>query len=409
MDHQKDIQILKKERSDVLSHLDANYKTLEDEVYNTKMQRVEAIDAQILKAETIEKHQSKNMVNPMAQTTDGRKSLESFDFSRFLRNAVNKNAQEGVEAEVITEQKAFMKNAGLEASGMSLPFEVFNAHTAGAANNGAELVETIKTGKFIDALQPYSVLTPLGANILTGLSGNLEIGAITNPVNPGVKTETADADDYTATIVSRSLNPTRGAVETTFSQTLLANTSYNVQQILSRHLLSGVTRRAESHAMAEVIASAGTTVAIGTNGGALTYAKSVELLNSLSAANSSGLNNAFVTNSKVRSAGMQIALDTGSGRFLWEHTTPNLFLGNRALVTNYAPATLSKGSADGTLSALVYGDFSSLTVGFWGGLNIVLDEITLATTGQIRLIVNFFHDSVVEVPENFGVIKDIIA
>lgn len=408
MDTQKQIQNLRTERSEILANLEASLNTVTDEVYNSEMQKVEAIEANIKRVEGLEKAKNKDMLNPTATTKSERNALNEFSLARFLKNAVDQRPQDGAEADVIDRQKQFMRDAGLQASGLSIPFEVFNAASAGAANNGAELVETIKSNRFIDALQPYSVLTPLGANILTGLSGNIEIGAITNPVSPTAKTETANADDYTPTIVSRALNPGRGAVETTFSQTLLHNTSYNVQQILSRHLLSGVMRRAESQAMAEVIANAGTTVAMGTNGAALTYAKSVELLNALNAANSNGTNNAFVTNSKVRGAAMQIALDSGSGRYLWEHTTPDRFLGNRALVTNYAPSDLAKGTGT-NLSSLVFGDFSSLTVGFWGGLNIVVDEVTAATSGQIRLIINFFHDSVVEVPENFAVIKDIVA
>lgn len=406
MDLNERIQSLKNERSELLNNLEANLDATESADFDAKMSQADDLKAQIEKFEKL--NAEKAVMTPIFDNKDGQNVKASFDFARFIQNGVTGKLQDGAEKEIIDETKDFYRNAGLNASGATLPFELFNAHTAGAANNGAELVETIKSDRFIDALQPYSVLQPLGANILTGLSGNIDFGAITNAAAPGAKGETADADDYTATIVSRSLNPQRGAIETTFSNSLMNNTSYNVRQILSRHLLSGVTRRSEEHAVAEVLANAGTTVAIGTNGGAITYAKAVELMNSLNAANASGTNNAFVTNAKVREAAMKILLDSGSGRYLWEHTTPNQFLGERAVTTNYAPSNLSKGTGS-NLSGLIYGDFTSLTVGFWGGLDIVFDNVTMATSGQLRLIVNFFHDSMVEIPENFGVIKDIDA
>ena len=50
----------------------------------------------------------------------------------------------------------------------------------------------------------------------------------------------------------------------------------------------------------------------------------------------------------------------------------------------------------------VYGDFSNLAIGSWGGVDLTVDPYTKAADGQIRLVVNMFVDAVVLRPEAFA-------
>lgn len=407
MDLKNKVDALKNERSELLKDLEAKHSELSTDEFNEKMAKAEGMKADISKFEKLRAELSEQTMN-VFDTKEAKKAIQGFDFGKAIRNAANGRAQDGAEAEIIAEANNRFVNSGLQASGLALPFEVFNAHSAGAANNGEALISTTK-GDFIESLKKYLVLDGLGVQYLTNLNGNIEFGASTVPAAPTAKTETEASQEYTMTLANRSLIPNRGAVKGIFSKQLMHQTSYNVEEVLRSELLAGMLGRAEEHAIAEVLANAGTTVAMGTNGAALTFAKAIELLNAPSDTNSNGMNNAFITNSAVRAAAQQIALDSGSGRFLWEHTTPRQFLGEQAVVTNHVPSNLSKGTADGTLSAIAYGDFSAVTIGFWGGIDLIVDPYSLANTGQIQLVLNFFHDSVVRQPGNLAVIKDIVA
>jgi len=346
-------------------------------------------------------------VNKHFANNDGKSAIKSFDFKRFLNTAAGRTPLEGAEAEVVSETKKAYENSGLAVDGYTIPTALFNAHAAGTTNAGEELIVTTQ-GDFIRSLKPYSVMIPAGAQVREGLVGILEYGANTTPAEAGSRTEVQAAEDFTMNTVNRTLAPQRGAVKSLFSKSLMLQTSYNIQEEIRSELLAAMMTRIDKHAVIESYTNAGSTVAIGTNGGAITRAKVIELMFAPLKSNSNGLNNSFITNPFVAEAASNIAIDAGSGRFLWNPEVPNSFMGRPAYVTNNVPSNLSKGSASGTLSSLIYGDFSSVTIGMWGGLDLVVDNYTVAETGQIKLVLNFFHDSVVRQPGNLAAINDIL-
>ena len=50
----------------------------------------------------------------------------------------------------------------------------------------------------------------------------------------------------------------------------------------------------------------------------------------------------------------------------------------------------------------VYGDFSNLAIGSWGGVDLTVDPYTKAGDGQVRIVVNMYVDEVVLRPEAFA-------
>jgi hypothetical protein len=83
--------------------------------------------------------------------------------------------------------------------------------------------------------------------------------------------------------------------------------------------------------------------------------------------------------------------------------------GHKVGATSLVPSNITKGSSGATLSAMIYGDFSQLYIGQWGGLELIVDPYTLAASGQIRLVLNAFMDVAIPQPLNFALIKDIVA
>ena len=60
----------------------------------------------------------------------------------------------------------------------------------------------------------------------------------------------------------------------------------------------------------------------------------------------------------------------------------------------YSSTNVGKGVGSGTpfvqSGNLIYGDFSNLVIGQWGGLDLTVDPYTLAAAGKVRVVVNAF-------------------
>ena len=67
---------------------------------------------------------------------------------------------------------------------------------------------------------------------------------------------------------------------------------------------------------------------------------------------------------------------------------------------------LTKGTGT-ALSALIFGNFREMMIGTWGGMDVIADPYSKATSGMVRLITHGFHDIAIRQPKAFAAIKDI--
>jgi HK97 family phage major capsid protein len=145
------------------------------------------------------------------------------------------------------------------------------------------------------------------------------------------------------------------------------------------------------------------TVAIGTNGGALTNTHLAELEEKL------GLNEAdqgkltFICNPKTRRKLKVTSLDSGSGQMVWSPNSRDL-MGYPTICTKDCPSDLDKGEGS-NLSALILGDLSSLSVLQFGGLGITINPFTAYES--VSFHVNAYFDVLVNRAGAFGAIVDI--
>ncbi|MBR4133097.1 MAG: phage major capsid protein, partial [Bacteroidales bacterium] len=93
-----------------------------------------------------------------------------------------------------------------------------------------------------------------------------------------------------------------------------------------------------------------------------------------------------------------------TARFLLEDGKSN---GYDVEWTNLVPSNLTKGSASGSCSAMIFGNWEDLYIGHWGGVDIVIDPYTLAAYGDVRFVLNSWDDCAVVEPKSFAAIKDI--
>lgn len=81
--------------------------------------------------------------------------------------------------------------------------------------------------------------------------------------------------------------------------------------------------------------------------------------------------------------------------------------GYKVFQSSQLPKNLTKGTLSATAHAMVFGNFQDLLIGYYSGLDVLVDPYTGSSAGTVRL--NFFTgmDIAVRHGESFAVCKDI--
>ena len=302
-------------------------------------------------------------------------------------------------------------------------------YVTSTANVGGNIVATdLLAGDFISALRNQSVMLNAGVRTINGLVGDVAI-----PRASGVgstywlSSETTAITFSNSTFDQVSLSPKNLAAIQKHSRQVLLQGTPGIEQLIRDDLRDGLQvamdlgilngSGSSGQPTGIMNASGINSVAIGTNGGAITMDKVVDLETAVmednGAVNTSNVK--YITNAKV--IGALKKLKTSGGEYLYNQDlqaigrggTPATLNGYGVLSTNQVPSNLTKGSSSGVCSALVYGDFSQALVGFWGGgLEITVgedaDDFSKALT-SIRGIMTL--DVAVRNAVSFGKIADI--
>jgi len=98
-----------------------------------------------------------------------------------------------------------------------------------------------------------------------------------------------------------------------------------------------------------------------------------------------------------------VSKDSGSGQFIWTGQEVN---GYSSAASSLVPNDLDKGTSTGVCHAILFGDFSQLIIGQWGAIDLVVDNVTQARTGVLRMVVNGYFDVKARHEAAFAAIKD---
>lgn len=265
----------------------------------------------------------------------------------------------------------------------------------GTPTAGGNLVATdLLAGSFIDLLRNRMVLAQLGASVLDGLTGNIAIPSQTAGASTYWVTEGNPVTESQAAFGQVTMSPKTVGMFTDYSRKTLLQTTPAIEALVRADLANGIAAEidrvgiAGSGSGAEprgVINTAGIgAVAGGTNGAAPTYANMVALEEAVAIANADIGSMAYLTNARMRAQLKLTQVFSGTnGMPVWQGQEVN---GYRAVATNSVPNTLTKGTSVGVCSAIAFGNWSDLLMGFWSGLDLILDPYALATSGGRRIV-----------------------
>ena len=315
------------------------------------------------------------------------------------------------------------QRTGKEARGFYMPSDLNwgqRDQTVSPNSAGGFLVGTDHLAdQFISALYAKLTVGELGARVMTGLKGNVAIPKLSaETTNTAFVAEGGAPTEGAATFAQVTMTPKTLASYVDCSRKLMLQSDPSVEAVLRNDIISQFARKIDSVAIngggsnepSGIIPGvpSGNVVAMGTNGLAPTYAKIVELIKAVDVSNAMGGNPSFLTNPKVVAALRTIAKQSGGaeGNFIMEAASD--ILGYNIASTTLVPSNLAKGTGS-NLSAAIFGDFTNVMLGFWSGVDVVVDTSSLSTSGGTRLA--FFQDLDVGIRrgEGFSVIKDIIA
>ena len=337
-----------------------------------------------------------------------------------LMNAIKGVASgrfEGLEKEVSDE---LARQYGKDARGFFVPTSIFKRDilTSSPANGSNLVPEDHLAGEFVDALRANLVISGLGARMMQGLKGDVAIPALNAKTSVGFVAENnAPGSEGAPTFRQITMSPKTLVQYVDISRKLMMQSDPSVEQIvrddMTRQFASKIDEVAiEGGGANEPTGILGTngigSVALGSNGGAITYASLVELEKEVAIDNALAGNLAYLTNPKVVGAMRQTPRQSSGveGNFILNDT--NTLLGYDVASTTLVPSDLTKGTGS-NLSAAIFGNFSDLMIGMFGGLDVLVDPYTGSSTGATRVALYQDIDVAVRHAESFAAIKDIIA
>lgn len=281
--------------------------------------------------------------------------------------------------------EALAERMGRDPRGLYVPVDVMTR--AMTASNNADLVPTEHlAGMFIESLRPNSVVMTLGATVMDGLEGNVDIPReLTNPVFGWIGDDD-DALDSEGTTGSIKMAPKTLAGAVPMSRRLLKQSSPSVEAVIQRSMLLGAALGLDYGILAGsgtnnepmgVFKLSGANVQTVATPGAPTWDELVGFETKVSSDNALRGSLGYVTTSSVTGNLKTTKKDAGSGRFLMEDSTAN---GYPVAISNQLAA-----------NRMAFGNWSDVLVGLWGIIDVNPDLATKAKSGG--MVLRIFQDA----------------
>lgn len=355
---------------------------------------------------------------PTADIGMSRDDVQRFSLARAIRALANPKdiaAQNAARFEFECSQAAASK-MGKHARGIIVPYDVFKRDlNVGTATAGGNLVATnLLAGDFIALLRDQMVITSLGARMITGLVGNVAIPRQTGGATAYWTPESTAGTESQPAFDQVEMSPKTVTGYVDISRKLMQQSEIVIDSFVQEDLRNALALEIQRVAISGggtnqptgILATAGIgDVAGGTNGALPSWQNIVDLETDVSVANADVGTLAYLTNTKVRGRLKTTSKVSGQNGFVWDDGQSPLN-GYRCGVTNAVASNLTKGSALGICSAIIFGNFSDLIIGMWGGLDMTVDPYSLSTSGTLRVVVHQDVDVAVRHAESFSAMKD---
>ena len=361
-------------------------------------------------------------MKPQVEAADFDHECRQFSIIEAAKGIASGGGLSGREREINQELES---RTGRRTQGFYVPSSSWSqrAYTVGSATGGGNLVETqILEDQFVELLRAKSAVLDK-ATILPGLVGNVVLPTRTaDNTAYWIAGDNADSvTESTGTFGTISLTPKTVGAYTKFSHLMKLQATPEIEQTIRNGIVAKMANAIDialingsgsSNQPLGILGTSGIgSVAIGTNGGAVTLDKMLDLKKEVTVDNGDLETCMYLTNALVENQLAQ--LKDGNSAY---HLSPyGVEIGKQQLasrefvVSNNVPSNLTKGSASGTCSAVLYGNFRDLYVGMWQNVEIMVDPYTDFAKGTTGLRALASLDCGVGHVGSFAAIKDVVA
>jgi HK97 family phage major capsid protein/HK97 family phage prohead protease len=322
--------------------------------------------------------------------------------------------------------RALEQQTGRSARGFMFPANLqMNraSQLAGTANVGGNVVATeLLAEQFVDALRRQLRVAELGATMLPGLVGNVAIPRRTSTQSTYWVAESGTITAAATNFDQVSMTPKTVGALSSWSRILELQSTPAIESLLRADMVSQVASAIDLAAIAGTGASnqprgilntsgIGSVVG-GTNGASVTFDHLADLKREVAIDDADAPTAAFLTNAKIEAKLSKAQATTG--QYLIDPSgvasgAPTTVFGRRFAVSNQVPSNLTKGTASGTCSAVLYGNFADLLIGMWGATDILVNPFgTGYTNGDVEIRIMQTVDIAVRHPESFAAIVDVL-
>jgi HK97 family phage major capsid protein len=256
------------------------------------------------------------------------------------------------------------------------------------SGTGPNLVQTsLLDQSFIEVLRNASVTQQLGARYLNGLVGQVDIPRQTGTTQTywvgesGALTQAEGTFDKVSlrmkTVGALSKMSRQMLIQSTPAIEMLAREDLIAQLALAQDL-AALSGSGSSNQPTGIVNTAGiNSVVGGTNGANLTFDHIIQLKTAPKVANAPLSAMGFALNSK--SVGYLETLKSTTGQYLWSNGggvgdgVPSTLKGQAYAESQQLRSNLTKGSASGICSELIYGNWRELLIAEWGVVELMVN------------------------------------
>ena len=388
--------------------------------FNEAKSELETVEKQIERQQFIDEVDRRTQGEHITSGGDSQfeEQCRNFSLVKAIAAESGLRVDDGLEREVSAELQRRSSNSF---QGLAVPMEVLEERVtttaAPVAGPGSNLIATNHLGhQFIDLLRSKLTIRRLGARVLNGLHGNVDIPKLKASATAGWVSENSALSASDLQFDKVQMTPKHAGALTELSRNMLQQSSPDIEALV-RHDFAGTL----AGAVDKVAIQGGSTneptgiletegiggVAMGDNGGAIDWDSVIDLIAELEVDDAEGT--AFLTNPKVVKSGrktLKVSGDAGAGFVI---SDPRRLAGYALASTNLVPSNLYKGTSEGVCSALIFGNFADLLIGYWSAFDLLVNpyESTAYTKGNILVRAMLTCDVAVRHAESFAAIQDL--
>ena len=328
--------------------------------------------------------------------------MKRFSISKFLRQAANGNL-DGIEAEMAEEGKREFQEVKPGADGFFLPSAMLRDYyyTNGTEDGYGDAFKEQVALSYDGKLRGMMLGEKLGVRYINGLRGNVAI--VTGGADAAWVAEEGAATKAKPAYTKKVLSPKRLQVLQGITYDLLHQSTKDVDRLIMEDMVKAHAAALDAAIFAGSGSSGQPTGVLNTSGinaiyandsthaAAISYAKLVQMETEVGEDN--GLLDetlAYVVNAKIQGKLKTIPQIDGYPYYLMNDGKVN---GYPCFMTNAIPTATFSGTSN--CSSALFGPWSQVLVGGWGGLQFIVDPFTAKNKGVLEITAIAYHDVLV--------------